>query len=320
MFSSRIEGAAEAPAIPDRQALIALARALLDSGYNFTTITPATQFRINARAGNEQASDLAGVFGWSRPFHTDLISPGMLDQMRAANVISGDKEQCRSLIRVSTLGTLGFIHSAYPTTAADAVFFGPDTLRFADAIGRQLGKGNAPVRVADIGCGAGAGGIVVAASAPDADIVMIDINPAALIFTEVNAAINGVNVQVALSDVFSTVSGSFDLIVSNPPYLTDPHERAYRHGGGRFGEGLSLRILQESVGRLAGGGTLLLYTGCAIVDGQDVFKTECGKFLNSARLSWTYTEVDPDVFGEELEMPAYSQVDRIAAVVLTVTK
>ena len=64
----------------------------------------------------------------------------------------------------------------------------------------------------------------------------------------------------------------------------------------------------------------MLYTGCAIVDGQDVFKTECGKFLNSARLSWTYTEVDPDVFGEELEMPAYSQVDRIAAVVLTVTK
>jgi hypothetical protein len=35
---------------------------------------------------------------------------------------------------------------------------------------------------------------------------------------------------------------------------------------------------------------------------------------------FVYEEIDPDVFGEELERPAYAHVDRIAAVGLTVIK
>mgnify|MGYP001283916702 CR=1 FL=1 len=42
--------------------------------------------------------------------------------------------------------------------------------------------------------------------------------------------------------------------------------------------------------------------------------------LRAAPVAWTYEEVDPDVFGEELESPAYSTADRIAAVVLTATR
>jgi hypothetical protein len=37
-------------------------------------------------------------------------------------------------------------------------------------------------------------------------------------------------------------------------------------------------------------------------------------------LRWSYEEIDPDVFGEELETATYSTVDRIAAVVLTARK
>jgi hypothetical protein len=36
-------------------------------------------------------------------------------------------------------------------------------------------------------------------------------------------------------------------------------------------------------------------------------------------LACTYEEVDPDVFGEELQTEAYHAADRIAAVVLNVT-
>ena len=35
---------------------------------------------------------------------------------------------------------------------------------------------------------------------------------------------------------------------------------------------------------------------------------------------WRYEELDPDVFGEELEVPAYRQVERIAAVLLTLRR
>ena len=304
----------------ESQALVALAAFLKNNGYSFTTITPATQARVNARTENSHAVDLSGIFGWSRDFRRDRLPPGLFALMQEANIVVGADDRYRSAVRVSTLGPLNFIHSAYPTTAADAVFFGPDTVRFTDAIGRQLKKTKRPSRVADIGCGAGTGGIVVAANVPDAEIVAIDINPTALRYAEINAAVNNVSIQVALSDVFSAVSGTFDLIISNPPYLRDPNERAYRHGGGQFGEGLSLRILQESLDQLAENGTLLLYTGSAIVNGRDLFKAQCQRVLDAAQLPWTYIEVDPDVFGEELEMPAYAQVDRIAAVVLTVTK
>ncbi|MGH8462790.1 MAG: SAM-dependent methyltransferase, partial [Pseudomonas sp.] len=35
---------------------------------------------------------------------------------------------------------------------------------------------------------------------------------------------------------------------------------------------------------------------------------------------WRYRELDPDVFGEQLSEPGYQQVERIAAVTLTVTR
>ena len=37
-------------------------------------------------------------------------------------------------------------------------------------------------------------------------------------------------------------------------------------------------------------------------------------------LNWTYREVDPDVFGEELAREPYHRTDRIALVVLTATR
>jgi hypothetical protein len=36
-------------------------------------------------------------------------------------------------------------------------------------------------------------------------------------------------------------------------------------------------------------------------------------------LAWSYGEIDPDVFGEELDSGVYAEADRIAAVVVTAT-
>jgi len=300
--------------------LLDLARAVQSTGYAFTTPTPATHARVNARPDSAWARDLPGVFGWSRPFRADAVPPAILALMRHAGVLVTEDVGLRSAVRLSSLDGLLFTHSAFPTTAADAVFFGPDTYRFARAIRAYLETG-APVRRAvDIGCGAGPGAVLVARARPEAEVFAGDINPAALRMTGVNATLAGVHVSAVDSNLLSSIPGTFDLIVSNPPYLVDPDARAYRHGGGTLGADLSLAILGAALERLAPGGTLLLYTGAAIVNGADPFRVAAAAHIAGSGARWDYEELDPDVFGEELEGGAYTSADRIAAVILTVKK
>ena len=305
------------PSPPD-DALLNLARAIQSTGYHFTTPTPATHARVNARPESAWARDLRDVFGWSRPFRADILEPDHLALMQTAGIVEPHGDGWRSLVRLSTLSGLLFLHSAYPTTAPDSVFFGPDTYRFARAIEAHLERRAPPVhRAVDIGCGAGPGAILLARALPGAEILALDINPAALRLAQLNAALAGVPVTAQGSNLLAGVDGVFDLIVANPPYLLDPAARAYRHGGGELGAGLSLDIVRTACDRLALGGTLLLYTGVAIVNGHDAFREAATVQLAGQGLDWSYEEVDPDVFGEELAEDTYRHADRIAAVVLT---
>jgi SAM-dependent methyltransferase len=309
------------PPLPPDDALLRLARAVQATGYGFTTPTPATHARVNALPENALARDLRGVFGWSRRFRPDVLPPDLFTLMQEAGVAERDGDGWRSRVRLSTLDGLLFLHSAYPTTAADAVFFGPDTYRFARAVARHLERRRVRVsRAVDVGCGAGPGAVLLARALPGAEVLAVDINPAALRSTAVNAQLAGVAVAARRSDLLRDVDGLFDLVVANPPYLVDPGARAYRHGGGPLGAELSLAIARSACERLAPGGDLLLYTGAAVVNGEDPFRAAATSQLSSAGLAWTYEEVDPDVFGEEIAEGAYREADRIAAVVLTAHK
>lgn len=227
-----------------------------------------------------------------------------------------------STVRWSTLEDLLLVHSAYPTEANDAVFFGPDSYRFAQVIHEHLQR--TPKRIehaVDIGCGSGVGALVVAQAVPHAQVTAVDINPLALRYTAINAALAGLsNVSVEPSDLLGGITGLFDLIIANPPYMLDVKERTYRHGGGPLGAELSVRIVEQACERLGPGGSLLLYTGVAIVDGRDALLEAIRLRLAGPEWSWVYREVDPDVFGEQLDERGYEQVERIAAVALTVTR
>jgi hypothetical protein len=72
--------------------------------------------------------------------------------------------------------------------------------------------------------------------------------------------------------------------------------------------------------RLAPGGRLILYTGSAVVRGRDVVRDALAEAAEARRCDLRYREIDPDVFGEELEQPQYGDVDRIALVAAIVTK
>jgi methylase of polypeptide subunit release factors len=307
-------------------ALLQLGRRLQADGYRFTTVTPLTHQRNNARPANRLARSQRDLFGWSRPFDSDLTPQLLPDaelQVLVANgVIRAHTGLWASEVRWSSLDDLLFVHSAFPTLGHDAVFFGPDTYRFAQAIQAHLRHDLQPVRKAlDIGCGSGVGAILIARARREAQVLAVDINPTALRYTAVNAALAEVhNVSAWHSDIMDSVAGEFDLIVANPPYMQDTQNRAYRDGGEQLGSALSVRIVAQALEHLSVGGSLLLYTGAPSVAGVDLFLKQVQPLVDSPGLAWSYQELDPDVFGEELDAEPYAEAERIAAVLLTVTR
>ncbi len=80
-------------------------------------------------------------------------------------------------------------------------------------------------RVLDLGTGSGVIAVALAHARPDANVTATDASTAALDVARSNAGHNGVAVRFTQSDWFSDIDETFDLIVSNPPYIAagDPH-------------------------------------------------------------------------------------------------
>ncbi|MBE7939087.1 MULTISPECIES: methyltransferase [Ramlibacter] len=305
-------------------AMAGLLRLLRAEGYRFITPTPLTHSRVLARPRGRPDA-LKDAFGWSRPFTAGDLPHRLLACLEAAAMLDRDGDRLRSRVRVSSVDDDLFLHSAYPTSEADAVFFGPDTYRFCRFIREAIEEMAAPpVRILDVGCGTGAGAVAAARALRGRRLspqwVLSDINPRALRFAACNLDAASVPANLALGDGLQAVAGDFDLIVANPPYMADAQHRQYRDGGEGHGRALSVRLAREALPRLAPGGRLALYTGVAMVDGVDPFIAELLQDLESGPYAWRYEEIDPDVFGEELESEAYQDVDRIAAVGLVATR
>ncbi|SNS73122.1 methyltransferase [Actinoplanes regularis] len=299
-----------------------LGRELIDCGYRFTTVTPATQARVNRRPENAVARDLRDVFGWRRPFRPESVPGEVFDLLRAAGAAEACGSLWRSRVRFSSYDRDLFVHSAFPTDATDAVFFGPDTYRMADAVSAYVEDRREPIgRAVDVGCGTAAGAIAIAKRAPDAQVLAVDINDTVLDYARVNAGLAGTgNVRVCRGDLLDDVDRGFDLIAANPPFMIDPAGRMYRDGGGPDGNDLSLRIIGAAAKRLSPGGALVLFSGTGIVEGQDPLRAAAADRLAGTDLRWTYREVDPDVYGEELDGVAYARAERIDVVLLTATR
>jgi methylase of polypeptide subunit release factors len=295
-------------------ALLDLLARLKRLGYLFVTPTPATHRHVVARADRQHARDLHDIFGWSLPFAPDLLPSELLKMLADAELLKDEGGLLRSRVRVSSLGSHLFAHSAFPTEAEDSVFFGPDSYRFADFIRAELPRAAKVRRLVDLGTGAGVGAIAAAALVPGARLTLIDINPRALQFAAVNARHAGVDVELVEGSSLDAVSGLVDAVIANPPYLMDEGRRAYRDGGDLLGARLSFDWALEAARRLERGGRMLLYTGSAIVDGRDGLREALERELPALGCTLRYREIDPDVFGEELERPAYAGVERIAVV------
>jgi SAM-dependent methyltransferase len=299
-------------------ALLDLIEALRQEEYSFTCVTPATHARVIERTA--ETISLRDVFGWSRPFGTEDLPANIFAAALNADALEACGDRWRSKVRVSSLGNRLVLHSAYPTSAADAVFFGPDTYRYVSLIRRELPACPAPRRIVDVGAGTGAGAIAASELAPAARLTLTDTNPAALRLASINLAFAGLEAELVEGSGLDRVSDDIDLVIANPPFLMDEAERAYRSGGDMHGARMSLDWALAGAKRLGPGGRMILYTGVAVVDGQDGLLHALERELPGIGCSLRYEEIDPDIFGEELCRPAYRHVERIAAVGAVIEK
>jgi methylase of polypeptide subunit release factors len=109
-------------------------------------------------------------------------------------------------------------------------------------------------RALDVGTGSGVHALLAAAHAEH--VVATDVNPRALAFTKLNAAINEItNVECREGSLFEPVAGeTFELITCNAPYVVSPEHRwQYRDSGFRSDE-VSERVVHEAAAHLADGG------------------------------------------------------------------
>ena len=87
-------------------------------------------------------------------------------------------------------------------------------------------------------------------------VIATDINPRALAFTQISAALNGLdNVETRLGSLFEPVAGeTFDLITCNAPYVISPQARWQYRDAGYPGDEFSRLVVTSAAAHLADDG------------------------------------------------------------------
>ena len=144
----------------------------------------------------------------------------------------------------------------------------PDTETLVDWALELLRPLRAP-RIADLGTGSGAIALALQSQRPDAHLTAIDASEEALAVATANARRLGLPVHLRRGHWLDGTRETYDLIVSNPPYIAedDPHLHALTHeprmalASGADGLDAIRAIVAQAPAHLRPGGWLLLEHG-----------------------------------------------------------
>ena len=182
----------------------------------------------------------------------------------------------------------------------------PDTevlVQLAVGIAREAGR---TIRVADIGTGSGCIAIAVAHYATNAEVWATDVSREALDVAALNVSARGLQDRVHLvcGDMMDPLSGSFDLVCANLPYIA-PHtplspevvaQPAAALYSEQDGAGLVIRLLEEAAPRVNPEGRVL----------GEIDPSIMPAVVAAAGRSYTHQRVHRDLGGRERVIEAWS--------------
>jgi len=167
----------------------------------------------------------------------------------------------------------------------------PDTETLVNWALTLLPVAPSSAKVLDLGTGSGAVALALKHARPHSAVLAIDACEQALCVARANALSLGLEVTMTTSCWLESVSGVFDLIVSNPPYVRegDPHLAALGHEplqaltAGADGLDDLRQIIAQAPAHLADGGWLLLEHGYDQADAVSLLLREGGFEAVSSR-------------------------------------
>lgn len=216
------------------------------------------------------------------PWDTD---PRVLD----ARLTLREREQIIALIQQRVLRRLPLAYLTRKAWFADLEFFVDERVliprspmaelienRFASVLPEE-----AIQRIVDVGTGSGCIAIACAVYLPHAEVIAIDVSEEALAVAKINVARHQVNVQLLTGDLLSCVQGRFDLIITNPPYVSEEEWRdtpVEYHAEPKLAlvsaeQGLQhvRRLMQQALTRLTEQGVLIVEVGYSQPQFETVF-------------------------------------------------
>ncbi|QMU79939.1 methyltransferase [Streptacidiphilus sp. PB12-B1b] len=151
-------------------------------------------------------------------------------------------------------------------------------------------------RVLDVGTGSGVQALHAARHG--AQVVATDVNARALHFTRLTAALSGLaNVETRQGSLFEPVGEeTFDLIVSNPPFVISPAGRFTYRDGGMAGDDLCAALVAEAGRHLEPGGYCQLLANWQHVRGEDWRARLSGWIQGTGCDAWVIQREVQDVF------------------------
>ena len=173
---------------------------------------------------------LSGLLGQSRSWllaHDDAV----LSREQAARWADWLARRADGVPVAYLLGERGF-HGLTLTVSPAVLDPRPDTETLVDWALELLADLPAGARVLDLGTGSGAIALAIRQARPDAQVSAVDLSEAALAVARGNGARLGLPVRWLQGAWLAPVAGeTFDLIVSNPPYIAegDEHLPALKH-------------------------------------------------------------------------------------------